>query len=153
MHPHIERIIQSAHTRRMTNWVGLAPDLCGSPVTPLSLRHVLEFIIADNAFFAARRAVLGDIFDFLWRLHPRYARPERSHLLRSISRCPPFHRLVVRHAFPRSSAAAFVDLQNWVRNLNLFSAEAEIRSFIAAAYADHPGYDATDSEKPLLHGT
>lgn len=108
----------------MQHWLGLAPDLCGSPVRPLTLRHVLELMLAGNAFFTGRRALLADVFDFLWRLHPAFYRPGSAHRYFD---WPSRERLVRR-----------------VRGLDLLHAEREIHQFISAAYADHPGEESSE---------
>lgn len=115
----------------MKHWLGIVPDLCGSPVRPLTLRHVLELMLAGNAFFTGRRALLADVFDFLWRLHPAFFRPG------SVDRFfdwPSRERLVRR-----------------VRTIDLRAAEHEIFAYIQEAYADRPGDDGEpDGAQPKL---
>lgn len=47
-----------------------------SPVVHFTERHHVELTFAQNAFVIGARPLRGDVFQFLWRLHPEFMRPD-----------------------------------------------------------------------------
>lgn len=76
--PHIQQVIALENLRRGLAWLELSPELCGAPVVLLTPRILFELHLADNALVSGGRAGRIDVFDFLWRLHPNFRRPDGS---------------------------------------------------------------------------
>jgi hypothetical protein len=130
--PAIAATLAAENQRRCANWLGLSPDLCGSPTRPLTPRMVMELTLAGNAFFAARLPLWTDCHDVLWRLHPRYYRPASP----------------ARYF----DWPAYANLARRLRRLraidDLDGTAAAIRAHIAAAYLDAPAAPAPGAETP-----
>lgn len=127
--PAIQAELAAEQRRRSVNWLGATVTLCGSPVRPLTPRHVLELRLAGNAFFYGRRALLGDVFDVLWRLNPAFYRPASPRRF---------------YDWPARS-----NLTRRVRRLDLFTAERAIHDYLSAAYLDRPAARADSESGPL----
>lgn len=116
-----------------------------APLVPLTLRHTLELRLARNAFFTPQPALLGDVFLFLWRLHPLYRTPQlaRAPLVAELSH----RRLKLLRLWLAlgSFEAAFCHrrLTRLVRQCDLSAAVASIEGFIEVAYQDVPGDDVS----------
>ncbi len=63
-----ERLVRSMAFARV-DWT-----LCGSPAVQLTPRIRLELQLANNAFSFGRSPTKADVFQVLWRLHPRFSR-------------------------------------------------------------------------------
>jgi len=100
------------------------------PQCALTERHRLELIAAANAFFTGRQPLLGDVYQFLWRCHPHFLRPDGT-LPNSPGRSgwwAQFRALYERRA-----------LLAHVRRCDLFAAAAAIRARLAEVEQDAPG--------------
>lgn len=127
--------------RRLLAHLRLAPALvipfrCGRvkflvPQRPLTERHRLELITAANAFFTGRAPLLGDVFQFLWRCHPSFLRPDGT--LPGRPRAGWAARL--RSRFERRALLAHV------RRCHLFAAAEAITARLAEVEQDAPSQD------------
>lgn len=157
--PEIAAILSAEENSRTISWLQVAPDLCGVRQAHLTPRAQNELMLAGNAFFTTRRALLADVFDFLWRLHPGYRRPLRPHYLRRRSVNTLQRRLTLWLAFgDHKTAQIFHTLERHVRRIDLHQAESQIRAHLEFIFQDRPATDessesATDSlfHKPRAH--
>jgi hypothetical protein len=96
-------------------------------VVPLTARIKLELQLAGNAFVTGRAPLLADVFDFLWRCHPNFRRPDGT--------------MPNRPAGRGSAVLAFL-ARRWlvrkVRGIDLFDAEWVIRLYLADLEQDAP---------------
>lgn len=116
-----------------------------TPLVPLTLRSRLELKLARNSFFlAGAPPLLGDVFLFLWRLHPHYCalRPLRAGAIANLaSRRFRFLRVWWAHGSFRAAVAHRL-LTARVRRCDLSAAISSIQAFLAATYQDNAGDDA-----------
>ena len=77
--PGLAQALEREHLNRGMAFVGVPWTLVGCDVLHLAPRHRLELQMTGNAFMGgAVQPLAGDIFQFLWRLHPKFARKVRS---------------------------------------------------------------------------
>lgn len=142
------------HANRLLTHLGLAAPLVlplrrprrfrrafAVPQRLLTERMRLELILAQNAFFTARRPLLGDVFNVLWRLHPEFRRPHplRVGLVRDLG-ARRFRLLRLWRAFGSlRTARAHRWLSRHVAACDLFAAEKLIVDRLALAEQDAPG--------------
>lgn len=122
---------------RLTLWLLTARRWLLFPVTHYTERQRLELLMVtgSNAFLSRDTPLLGDVFQILWRLHPDFIRPDGE---------LPNHR----HPGQPPRYATFTErlrslwcrrqLRRSVRRLNLSSATATLRAFLARAEQDAP---------------
>lgn len=111
------------------------------PQQLLTERMRLELQLAGNTFIVGGAPLLGDVFAYLWRLHPHFARPRpgRAFAVRDLQkRRGRFLR--VWYCYGSFSTAR---LHRWlsrqVRRADLFAAAQLIRERVAIADQDAPG--------------
>ena len=124
-----------------------------TPLVPFTRRHRIELDLARNAFVTPGAPILlGDVFLFLWRLHPRYraARPGREQLLAHLDRAKPLARFLRlwRALGSLSATCLHRRLTRCVRRADLFAATGSINAFLDIAYQDAPGSDAEGAYIP-----
>lgn len=105
-------------------------------------RILLELRLAGSPLLVGRAPLLGDVFLWLWRHHPEFARPlpERAHLLRGLERVPRLLRLpLLWYAYGSLRTAR---LHRWlsarVAGCDLFAAERLVRERVQTAEQDAP---------------
>lgn len=134
-----------AHLRALC-WVPLKRHgviFTRSPIVPLTRRHRIELTLANNAFFGPQPHLLGDVFLFLWRLHPHYRAPRfgRESVIAQLDlKRARFFRLWFALGSHRS-AALHRRLTRCVRRCDLRAAVASIHAFFDVTYQDAPGED------------
>jgi len=116
-----------------------------TPLVPLTLRHQLQFRIDGNAFYALRPILLGDVFQILWRLHPRY-QPVRAGRERMVTnhaaRAGKLLRLwMATGSFP--AALAHRRLSRWVARCELEPVIAAVHEFLERTDQDQTGEETT----------
>lgn len=131
-----EQAVAREEENRLLAYVGRGRPVLGFLLVNLTWRHCLELSLARNAFFTELRAERGDVFDFLWRLHPHFRTidgrfPNVRHGAKPPSR--------LRSAFAAWRIALFV------RRVDLVQAELAILQWIRDAYQDKPA-DDTDGD-------
>ena len=100
------------------------------PQCALTERHRVELVFARNSFFTGLQPLLGDVFQFLWRCHPLFFRPDGTF---------PNHRgpvswwLRFRACYTRRTLLAHV------RRCDLVSAAGAIRARLAEVEQDALG--------------
>jgi hypothetical protein len=98
---------------------------------------VMELRRVNCALLTGRAPLWGDIFVYLWRVHPAYYRPASFRRFYDWPTCAALRRHVQRLAAAPGTPLA--------------DAETALRAHLAAAYADAPAPDATDrTPSPLL---
>lgn len=115
-------------------------------LTPLTERKRLELVLAANAFFNGRAPLLGDVFVFLWRLHPHYTAPraERRAVIDDLPHRR-FRLLRLWWAFGSlKTALIHRSLTAKVQRCDLFGAATAIREFLADAEQDAPTSESED---------
>ena len=112
-----------------------------TPLVPFTRRHRIELELARNAFFGPQPVLLGDVFLFLWRLHPLYTppRPGREQLVANLAakRFPLLRQWCALGSLGR--ACLHRRLTRFVRRSDLAAASAAIRRYLDIAYQDAPG--------------
>lgn len=119
--------------------------VCGVLIRHLTPRASAELSIAGNAFAVGGVPSLGDVFQFLWRLHPAFARPHR------ILRGRRVWQLVAAYGLRTGLARA--RLASQVRRLVLADAVREIEAYLAAVNQDRPPQDVKAKNKPVSRVT
>ena len=121
---------------------------CRVPQVLSTERILLELRLAGSPFLAGRAPLLGDVFLWLWRHHPEFARPipERAHLLRGLDRVPRLLRLPLLWAAYGSLRTA--RLHRWlsarVAACDLFAAERIVRERWQTAEQDAPAAECAE---------
>lgn len=136
MSPAIQAALATEDRRRSLAWLALCEPLLGAPARPLTLRMEMELRLVRCAFFTGRAPLWGDVFVYLWRVHPAYYRPASLRRYYDWPACAGLRRHVQRLAAAPGEPLA--------------AAEAAIREHIRAAYLDAPAPDATDREPSPL---
>lgn len=100
------------------------------PVVTLRWRHMFELLRSGNALASGGlRPLLGDVFEFLWRLHPYYRSPAGNWPnLTSYDRRPGWLRTRLSHWLVRRAVA----------RIDLAAAESLLRARIREAFQDSP---------------
>jgi hypothetical protein len=128
------------HARALA-WVPLrrgASLLLLTPLVPLTHRHVVELTLARNAFLRGFSPLAGDLFAFLWRLHPLFRRPDGS-----------FPNTSARLSFAcLRSAFARYRLRRAVLRCEQEPAATTIREFLARASQDAAAPECDAVEAP-----
>lgn len=123
-----------------------------TPVVPLTLRHQIEMRMKGNALFSRGPVLLGDVFLFLWRLHPLYRTPSfgrEKWIARLDLRWFRFLRLwIALRSFRAASAHRKLTAQ--VRQCDLGAALAIIREFVGIAEQDETCSVASDDDAPRV---
>lgn len=73
--PGLREARETEHRNRSLCFAGITWTVAGFEIVAMTPRHKLELQLAGNAFFV--RDVFpkaGDLFQILWRLHPKFAR-------------------------------------------------------------------------------
>lgn len=127
--PTFEQARAREEENRIIAHLPYARPLLGQPIVTLTWRHCLELTLARNAFFTNQAPELGDVFDFIWRLHPAFFRPDGTR-----PNLPEGARIVARWrcALVRAALAARV------RRFSLAAARAAVEAWIDASYQDMP---------------
>jgi hypothetical protein len=114
---------------------------CSTPLVPFTLRHRLALRLARNAFFCARPVLRGDVFLFLWRLHPLYRAPRFGY--ESVVAGLQFRRFRLLRLWlalgSLRSAIMHRRLTRFVRQCDLSVARERIEAFLSVADQDLPG--------------
>lgn len=119
--------------------------LCGVPVRHLTPRHVNELRLAGNAFCGGgEQPMRGDIFQFLWRLHPDFARP-----VRAWPRWPSRGLELVKnlYAFGWRAGWARYRLVRNVAGRSVVISALEIEGYLATVYQDLQAADLPTGAK------
>lgn len=133
---------------RLEAHLPFAGDILGVRQVPLTWRHLIELSRAGNAFFHAAEPTADDVFDYLWRLHPAFRRPDGE--LANLN-----HAALTRGA-PRPSRfvswCARLFVSSIARRISPNLLEKCIRSRIADAFMDRPSgsKDEAAHVSPLL---
>ncbi len=129
---------RSAEIRnRQLAHVAVPAPLCGVAVRHLTPRHVNELRLEANAFFLGGLIRRADVFQFLWRLHPEFARPCRAPL----GRGPELLRNVWSYGWRAGWARRALVLA--VARAPVLPAIREIQQYLAAVHQDNPAADET----------
>ncbi len=125
--PHLEELRRDEDLRRGLAWLALSPDLLGCPVVLLTPRIIFELHLAGNALLHGLPAGPASIFDFLWRLHPNFRRPDGA---------------MPNHPAGRGSWLLALLARRWlarrVRRLPAWVAERAILDHLAVLRQDEP---------------
>jgi len=134
--PAVAAVLADEDRRRSLAWLALPEPLLGSPARLLTLRMEMELRLVRCAFFTGRAPLWGDVFVYLWRLHPAYYRPASLRRYYDWPACAALRRHVQRLAAAPGEPLA--------------AAEAAIRDHIRTAYLDAPAQDpAAPPPSPL----
>lgn len=117
-----------------------------TPLRPYTLRHRMELRLRGNAFFCCRPVLLGDVFVFLWRLHPHYRAPRPGRESAVVALGAKRARWV-RLWWALGSFRAACEhrrLTRLVRRCDLARAAVAIREFLELAQQDAPGEEADE---------
>jgi hypothetical protein len=126
-------------------WQARTGGLATLPLCHFTLRHRAELSLVANAVLGTATPREGDIFQFLWRLHPWFMRPEN--LLANQG-----HRM----ATPREQRHALATRRRLLRltpQLDLPAATILLRAWLGTAQQDEPAtaFDLSGPPSPLSH--
>ena len=148
---------------RALSYLPKAPALCGVPVVPFTPRHWLELELAGNVLLpgvavagVGNAPLLGDVAQFLWRLHPNFRRADGATPNRD-PRAPRPTRLASWLARRQVHRVVYgiSPRRFWRRcrpGVDLQRAERDIRAFVARAEQDKPAFSGRGEgvASPLL---
>lgn len=126
--PGLREAREQERLNRSLAFSGVPWTVCGQDAVVLTPRHRLEFQLVRNAFAVGGQPTLADVFQFLWRLNPRFK---------------------VRVWFGSRSWFARRKLSRAVAKMDMDQASRGILGFLAAMLQDLPeGSDGTPSSNP-----
>lgn len=137
----LQTLIAAENQRRGLSYLPLGPGLLGSETVPFTPRHRLELELAGNAWLVGGLPAPAHTFQFLWRLHPLFRRPDGSF--------PNQRSALGARPSASASAAAREHLAARAIHFPLSVCTLAIRPFLEAALQDRPA--RTLSDPPPLY--
>lgn len=135
MRREIAQIQTEERNQRSEAWARIPAVVAGSMALPFTLRMHTELQLSGNAFLAGRPPLWGDVFAFLWRVHPAYYRPYSARRFIDFPACSRLRRHCQFLAAQPGSPLAF--------------AAGEIMGYLGRAFADAPASAPAREDGPL----
>lgn len=131
----VTRLRTAERQARNEAWARIPLSLCSSVAMPFTLRMFTDLQASGNAFLCGRAPLWGDVFAFLWRIHPAYYRPYSARRYLDFPACSRLRRhcqhLAAQPGTPLAEACA------------------EIEAYLARAFSDSPAGEPATDDSPL----